>query len=276
MALRHRKLRVKANPSCFDLSTLLEPVLSRFPNLIYVRIWYHDGKVLLYIRNDQNMSALTLGEQVEKAHVDIVDISSYSTPEGELEEEWRSKPVRAKKSIAVNAGTTAVFVHPLGKESLQHITSDFVADLLKPLPGLDVFYKFGLKLYSLEQNVNFRARKGCKKARLCCSRNGWTTAPKEEAYDEILQILVQKTQEAVNKFTGKIPPCYIDHFEKYAESILDYKDCPVPEQRKLYERRRNKVLNNIAVSVNERLSRLSSWSGKKRKLIYTAPPAKPA
>ncbi|CAN0350886.1 unnamed protein product, partial [Scytosiphon promiscuus] len=151
-----------------------------------------------------------------------------------------------------------------------------VADLLKPLPGLDVFYKFGLKLYSLEQNVNFRARKGCKKARLCCSRNGWTPAPKEEAYDEILQILVQKTQEAVNKFTGKIPPCYIDHFEKYAESILDYKDCPVPEQRKLYERRRNKVLNNIAVNVTDNLNRLSNWSGKKRKLVYSAPPAKPA
>ncbi|CAM9666204.1 unnamed protein product [Pylaiella littoralis] len=90
MALRHRKLRVKANPSCLDLSTLLEPVLSRFPNLIYVGIWYHDGKVLLYIQNDHNMSALTLGEQVEKAHVDIVDISSYSTTEGELQEEWRS------------------------------------------------------------------------------------------------------------------------------------------------------------------------------------------
>ncbi|CAM9191293.1 unnamed protein product [Pylaiella littoralis] len=276
MALRHRKLRVKANPSCFDLSTLLEPVLSRFPNLIYVGIWYQDGKVLLYIQNDHNMSALTLGEQVEKAHVDIVDISSYSYHGRRAARGVAIQAISAKKSIAVNADTTGVFMHPLGKESLQHITSDFVADLLKPLPGLDVFYKFGLKLYSLEQNASFRARKGYKKVRLCCSRKGWITVPKEEAKDDIFQILVQKTQEAVRMFSGVISPGHIDYFEKHAESILDFKDSPVPEQRKLYERRRNKVLNNIAVSVNERLSRLRSWSGKKRKLVCTAPPAKPA
>ncbi|CAN0049916.1 unnamed protein product [Pylaiella littoralis] len=138
----------------------------------------------------------------------ITNIAPYSTPRGELQEEWRSKPVRANKAIVVKADTIAVFVHPLGKESLQHITSKFIADLLKTLPGVDVFYKFGLKLYSLEQNVSFRARKGDKKVSWCCSRNGWITVRKEEAYyirvrstkyifDDILQILVDKTQEAV-------------------------------------------------------------------------------
>lgn len=77
-------------------------------------------------------------------------------------------------------------------------------------------------------------------------------------------------------FSGVIPPCHIDHFEKHAESIFDNKDSPVPEQRKLYKRRRNKVLNNIAVTVTDNLGRLSNWSGKKRKLVYSAPPAKSA
>ncbi|CAM9092333.1 unnamed protein product [Laminaria digitata] len=275
MALRDRKLRVKANPSCFDLSTVLEPLRTECPNLIYLGIWYHVGSVYVYAQSAERMSDIMLTKAL-KDHMVITNIATYSTPRGELQEEWRPKPVRANKAIVGKADTIPVFVHPLGKESLQHITSKFIADLLKTLPGVDIFYKFGLKLYSLEQNVSFRARKGDKKVRVCCSRKGWITVSKEEAYDEILQILVDKTQEAVRMFSGVISPCHIDHFEKHAESILDFKDSPVPEQRKLYKRRRNKVLNNIAVTVTDNLSRLSNWSGKKRKLVYTAPPAKPA
>ncbi|CAN0258678.1 unnamed protein product [Scytosiphon promiscuus] len=236
----------------------------------------HVGSVYVYAQSAEHMSDIMLTKALQK-HLVITNIARYTTPRGELQEEWRSKPVRANKAIVVKADTTAVFVHPLGKESLQHITSKFIADLLNTLPGPDVFYKFGLKLYSLEQNVSFRARKGDKKVSLlCCSRKGWITVPKEEAHDNILQTLVDKTQEAVRMFSGVISPCHIDHFEKHAESILDFKDSPVPEQRKLYERRRNKVLNNIDVNVTDNLSRLSSWSGKKRKLVYTAPPANPA
>ncbi|CAM9876002.1 unnamed protein product [Laminaria digitata] len=147
MALRHRKLRVQVNPSCFDLSTVLEPVRTEYPNLIYLGIWYRDGYAYVYAQSAERMSDIMLTKAL-KDHVVITDISSYSTTEGELQEEWRSKRVRANKSIAVNADTTAIIAHSLGNESLQHITSEFVADLLKPLPGLDVFYKFGLKLYS--------------------------------------------------------------------------------------------------------------------------------
>ncbi|CAN0275296.1 unnamed protein product, partial [Scytosiphon promiscuus] len=273
MAVHHRKLRVKANPSCFDLSTVLEPVRTEYPNLIYLGIWYHDGSGYVYVQSAERMSNIKLTKAL-KDHMVMTNIAPYSTPAGELQEEWRSKSVRANKATAVDADTIVVFVHPLGKESLQHITSKFIADLLKTLPGVDVFFKFGLKLYSLEQNVSFRARKGDKNVRVCCSRKGWITVLKEEAYDEILQILVDKTQEAVRMFSGVISPCHIDHFEKHAESILDFKDSPAPEQRKLYERRRNKVLNNIAVKVTDNLNRLSNRSGKKRKLVYSAPPVK--
>ena len=55
--------------------------------------------------------------------------------------------------------------------------------------------------------------------------------------------------------------------EDVRDSILGYKDSSVPTYRKLYSRRRNKVLDNIAVSVNDRLRRLSSWSCEKLKLI---------
>ncbi|CAM9997994.1 unnamed protein product [Scytosiphon promiscuus] len=70
------------------------------------------------MHDDENMSAFTPAEQVEKAHEDTVDISSFSTTKGEQQEERRSKRVRAKKSVIVNAETIAIFTHPLGKEFL--------------------------------------------------------------------------------------------------------------------------------------------------------------
>ena len=269
MALYDRKLGVQVEPSCFDLSTVVESVRAECPKLIYLGIWYRDGNVCVYAQSAERMSDIMLTKALED-HVVITKIAPYSAPTGELQEEWRSKPVRANnKKVVVKSGTTAVFVNPLGKESLRHITKEYVADLLKPLPGPDVFYKFGLKLYSLQQNFNFRARTGYKMVRVCCSRNGWVTAPKEQAYDEILQILVEKTREAVNRYAAEISAYYINHFETYSSSILDHKDSDVPEQRRVYERRRNKVLNHVAGSVTDNINRLSTWGGKKIRLVYT-------
>lgn len=276
MAVRDRKLRLQAEPSCFDLSIIVELVRTKYRNLNYLGIWYCDGSVHVYAQSAERMSDVILTKALEE-HMVITDIAPYSTVRGELLEQWRSKPVRAQKSITVKDDTTAVFVHPLGEESLEHVTSEFIKDLLETLPGPDVFYKFGLKLYSLQQNMNFRARKGDKNVRVCCSRNGWVTVPKEEAYDEILQILTEKTQECVGASRGVIPPYYISHFEMHADSILAYKNSALPEQRKLYLKNRNKLLNRIAVSVTDNLSRLSLWGGKKRKLVYRPPlPAKSA
>lgn len=266
MALRNRKMRVQLKPTCVDLNTLLEPLLAAYPNIIYVGIWYHNGYGYVYVQHVERMSYITLTKLL-KDYIEITDISSYSTiVDGELQGEWRLKPFRAKKRLAVNADITTVFVHPLHKESLQHITKEFVVELLKPLPGISVFYKFGLKLYSLDQNSNFKTRKGCKKVRLRCE-DGWTVVSKGMAYDEILRILVERTQQCVNMFRKDIPRYSINHFETYVESILDHKNSSVSKYRKLYEARRNKTLDNIAVSMNDRLSRLTNWGGTKVKLI---------
>lgn len=135
----------------------------------------------VYAQGAERISDIMLTKALE-GHMVITDISAYDAPMGELQEEWRAKPVRGNKKFEVKADTTAVFVHPLGEESLQHVTRDYVADSRKPLPGIDVFFISGLKLYSLHQNINFRARKGDKNARVCCTRNGWITVPREEAY----------------------------------------------------------------------------------------------
>ncbi|CAN0255414.1 unnamed protein product [Scytosiphon promiscuus] len=130
MALRHRKLRVKANPSCFDLSTVLEPLRTECPNLIYLGIWFMSVPCTC---TRKARSACPTSCLPKRCRNTWSYPTSPTTPRGELQEEWRSKPVRANKAIVVKVDATAVFVHPLGKESLQHITSKFIADLLNTL-----------------------------------------------------------------------------------------------------------------------------------------------
>ncbi|CAM9744240.1 unnamed protein product [Pylaiella littoralis] len=73
MALRHRNLRVKANPSCFDLSTVLEAVRTDL-NLIYLGIWYHDGSVYVYAQSAERMSDIMLTKAL-KDHMVMTNIA---------------------------------------------------------------------------------------------------------------------------------------------------------------------------------------------------------
>lgn len=53
----------------------------------------------------------------------------------------------------------------------------------------------------------------------------------------------------------------------YVPVFFEHKDYPVPSLRKLHEKDRDKGLDMIAVSVNDRLNRLRSWAGKKIRLV---------
>lgn len=190
--------------------------------------------------------------------------SSYTTVEGDLQEEWRLKRKRGSSPGAA-AHTDIIFVNPLGEESLRHITREYVVGLLKQTLNVGVFFKFGLKLYSLSQNVNFRARKYRKNVRVRV-RDKWTIVPKEKAYDEILHTLVEKTREAVEMYKDIIPEFDLNHFNMFVPVVLENRESPVPDRKKLYAKRRNNGLDAIAVSVNDRFSRLGKWGGKRVRL----------
>lgn len=169
-------------------------------------------------------------------------------------------------NVVAKTDINAIFVHPLGEETLQHVTREYVAGLLKTLLNFGVFFQFGMKLYSLEQNMNFRARKRYMYVKV---RSGgtWVTVSKNEAYDRIPESLVERAQEAVNMFGEGIPESHMNHFNTYAETILDFKNSSHPMRRREYEKVRNKGLDNIAVSMNDRIGRLQNWGGQKLKLV---------
>ena len=74
----------------------------------------------------------------------------------------------------------------------------------------------------------------------------------------MLQILVEKIQESCQHVHWRNPALLCGSFRGVRTEYLDNKDYPVSEHRKLHERRRNKVLNNIAVNVTT-----GDWSGNK-------------
>jgi len=43
-------------------------------------------------------------------------------------------------------------VNPIGQESLEHITPEFIQELLAEHHGPDVVFRFGTKMYSLQEN----------------------------------------------------------------------------------------------------------------------------
>lgn len=262
MVSRHRKLVARSDPSCTDLSILLQPVLVVLPRLLHFAITFQDGKVCFYLQNIEHIAHTTTASlcKLFEEHVGTIDLTPYSTVEGELQQEWRSKRRRGITTTP-NANTSVVFVNPLGKESLHHISREFVVDLLKQTLNVGVFFKFGLKLYSLEQNMNFRARKRYKYVRVRI-KDEWVTVTKEEAYDEILHILVEKTQEAVEKYEHSIPEFEMKHFNMFLPVIFEHKDSPVSKKKSLYVKDRNAGLNTIASSVNNELNRLRQWHGK--------------
>lgn len=264
MASRHRKLVVRAEPSCLDLGILLKPVVAILPRLLHFAITFHDGRVCFYMQNTVLVSHSNLERlnQLFATHMDVTGISPYSIIEGELKEEWRKNRKRGSSTGATTDDACTVLVNPLGQESLQHITREYVEDLLKQTLDVGVFFKFGLKLYSLPQNVNFRTRKYRSDVRVR-SKDKWITVDKDEAYDEILLLLVEKTQEAVEMYRDSVPEFEMNHFNMFAPVVLEGKDSPVPERKKLYEKRRNKGLDTIAVSVNAGLSQMGRWKGKR-------------
>lgn len=248
MAPRYRKLVVRADPSCVDLSILLQPALAILPGLLHFAISFHDDKVCFHLQNTGlwsrgNITKLT---QLFEGYMDTPDISSYSTIEGELQEEWRSKRKReiGTSGTSVTADSSTVFVNPLGEESLQHIPREYVVDLLKQTLNIGVFFKFGLKLYSLSQNVNFRTRtrKYYKYVRVRI-KDEWITVSKNEAYDEILFMLVEKTREAVEMYKDSIPAFDLDHFKLFLPVVLENRDSPVPWRKKMHEKNRNNGLD---------------------------------
>lgn len=268
MTVRHRKLVVRSDPSVVDLSLLLPPVRVILTDLLHFAISYisEENKVCFYLQTTGYISENSKKRlaRLFEDQVGTVTQSPYCLVEGELKEEWRLRRKRTQQYKESRSDTKAILVNPVGDESLQHITREFVSGLLQQTLNTGVFFEFGKKLYSLEQNMNFRVYSKEVHVR---TNDKWIWVPKAKAYDNILHTLVDKTQEAVELYKDSISAFDLNHFNTYVSVVFENKDSDVPLLKKVYKDDRDGGLDAIAVVVTQRIGQLRKWLGKRIRLV---------
>lgn len=111
---------------------------------------------------------------------------------------------KTRKEVPEIKSTNKIIVNPVGKESLDHITPKFIQGLLAAHQEHDVVFRFGTKMYSLQENINFRTsmKSGYVSGRL--DQDGaWETHTKKEGFSMLLDNLKGKIEEAVQKYVAR-------------------------------------------------------------------------
>ena len=116
-------------------------------------------------------------------------------------------------SVTNNNQINVINIHlnPIGSESMDHITPEFIQRILREYNDESVrgVFAFGNELYSLKENVNFSDtdKDGTVKA-YCGERQGdklkYEKLPTLSARDDLINNLVDKNEAAVNKYRGDI------------------------------------------------------------------------
>jgi hypothetical protein len=263
----HRKLRIHINPVCVDANIILETFRPRFPTIKHVGIYLLENEVYVCVQNTARMSSNIVSQLFAKLEIDIIDISPYLQIEGELIEEAGITNGRRTNGAVMDNSYHTICVHPSGKESLQHITGEYIQSLLGKKLNLEVFFEFGVKLYSLDQNMNFRARQKYPKVRVKSGTNGWVTLEKKAAFDTLLETLVGQARRAVCKYRDDISIGDVEQFNRQLENLHDYRYSSCPDRRGFYQKFRDNCLTTIASNTKNRIDRLRNWCDKKVKLV---------
>lgn len=155
-------------------------------------------------------------------------------------------------SVVAKPDTHAIIVHPVFEESMQHITREDAADLLKQMLNTDVLFK----------PSPFGHRDTVRILRLRAV-DVWTTRV-EELYKYLLydipENLIEKTSEAIHIFSDGIP-------ENFVNTNFEYRESHKLNQWKQHERDRNKGLDDIAVMITDGVKRPRSWSAETVKFV---------
>lgn len=155
-----------------------------------------------------------------------------------------------------------VIVNRFSQESLEHITLEYILNLLAQSKGWDVLCEFANELYRFEKNMNFRLRIKERYIKTRVGEDGaWLTSLKSNEYETLLLNLIQKNREAVDTFRDSIPEDDLKHFEKTLIAIENHRQARGSEAREDYDRFATDGMNIIGENISEVAKR------KKLKLV---------
>ncbi|CAM9138244.1 unnamed protein product, partial [Pylaiella littoralis] len=259
--INHPKLRIRISPTCVDCETLDNVIRSKY-DIVYCGIHSVAGDIYVYIHNRERMSSIGLTKLLYDI-LPILEITKFSFFEGQIMDSTgtilrhggnrdHKKRKRAEKSSTINNITNnkinPTFVNSIGQESLDHITPEFILELLAERHGSGVIFEFGAKMYSVHENMNFKTD---VKSGFVSGPTGddsaWVTHRKNEGFSVLFDNLKDKTEEAVQKYVDRIPKKDADNFEldmSYIKKISDLQE-EVPNNRKFIRDGFNVLAANI-------------------------------
>lgn len=161
-----------------------------------------------------------------------------------------------------------VIVNPIGMESLDHISPEFIQDPLAEHNGPDVVFKFGTKMYSNEENMNFKTNtnSGFISGRL--EQDGaWETHRKSEGFYMLMDNLKSKNEEAVLKHMASLPYEDLLKFERAMGWIHEHKTSGLQEDVPVYNKFVKQGFNLLTANIQDKKRRIERDCGKKLRLV---------
>lgn len=166
-----------------------------------------------------------------------------------------------------------VNINPVGHETLEHITPEFIQNLLAECHGVNVVFKFGEEMYSVKENINFRS--GSRDGNInmisrhpdgSVSENFMKNA---EAHNIMFCNLMDKNEEAVEKCKGQleIPLKDLNMFAENMSCIRNIKESDVEAEERAFRKFRGQGMRCLIKNSMHGLKELQERKGKKIKLV---------
>ena len=167
-----------------------------------------------------------------------------------------------------NNNINVIIVNPIGSESLEHITPEFIQQLLSEHHGPDVVFRFGTKMYSLQENMNFKTdlKSGYISGRL--EHDGaWETHRKNVGFSMLLDNLKDKNEQAVLQHLEEIPDEDLEKFKLDMGWIREHKISGLQEDEPVYNKFMREGFNLLTANIADKVRRIERDTGKKLKLV---------
>ena len=167
-----------------------------------------------------------------------------------------------------NNNINLIIVNPIGQESLEHITPEFIQNLLSENHGPEVVFQFGTEMYSLQENMNFKTdlKSGYISGRTDMD-GAWETRRKNEGFSMLMDNLKSKNEEAVLKYLEDIPDDDLENFKKDMGWIREHKISRLQEHAPVYNKFIREGFNLLSANIADRVRRIERDTGKKLKLV---------
>ena len=276
-------------------NNIFENISNKY-RLKYIGVYENENKRGIYIHLKNETMEHRLRILLNKLEIQIQSIeifttvdSEYITSEKGIKPNPHGKGTRKRKrnigieNQTINIGTQninndnrvinninnihneyKITLNQIGDESMEHITPEFMKKLLEEHHGFEVVFRFGSKLYSLNENMNFRA--DSKKGLVVCREgdNGsWKSYNTDDGFRRLLDILQSKNEEAVDKVRSVIPAEDLEFFDDTIETLTRGKKSQDDEIRYHREKFCRDNFKPLSANIQEQLRCLAVKCGKK-------------